>query len=206
MGELDVILDGAWDHGPRHSGPDARPRKAIAILTCMDPRLDPLRLLELAPGDAHVLRNAGGIVTADVLESLALSQRRLGTRRVAVIHHTDCGGLAERMPRQSPEATVRAAMRLLRGATELPHRDAVQGLVFDVARGSLTEVSAPRAAPAAPARRSGPAPSSPEPALPRCRWCARAFDPGTSSRRRARHAYCSDLCRLAARAGRPAPR
>ncbi|HEX2508194.1 MAG TPA: carbonic anhydrase [Miltoncostaeaceae bacterium] len=207
MSEMDLFLGGAWDHGPRHSGPDGRPRKALAILACMDARLDPLRLLGLAAGDAHVLRNAGGVVTSDVLEGLAMSQRRLGTRGVRVIHHTDCGGLAERAPMQSPEASVRSAVRILRAAPDLPHRDDVRGYVLDVESGSLAEVLTPRAAPPpASARRPGSAPSAPEPALPRCRWCKRAFDPATSSRRRARRAYCSDLCRLAARSGRPAQR
>ena len=170
----------------------------------MDARLDPLRLLGLAAGDAHVLRNAGGVVTSDVLESLALSQRRLGTRGVRVIHHTDCGGLAERMPMQSPQASVRGALRLLRAAPDLPHRDDVRGYVLDVESGSLAEVLTPQPARhAEAARRTGSAPSSPEPALSRCRWCKRAFDPRTSSRRRARRSYCSDLCRLAARAGGP---
>ncbi len=213
MGEMDQFLGGAWDHGPRHPGPDGRPRKALAILACMDARVDPVRLLDLAPGDAHVLRNAGGVVTSDVLESLAMSQRKLGTRGVVVIHHTDCGGLAVRAPKQSPEASVRAAVRLLRAAPDLPHHDDVRGLVLDVGSGSLTEVVAARAAPsagraappAAPARRPASAPSSPEPPLPHCLWCRRPFDPRTSSRRRARHVYCSDLCRLAARSGRPAP-
>src|SRR5262245_6315805 len=206
MSELDLFRAGAWDHGPRHPAPGGRPRKALAILTCMHARLDPITLLGLAPGDAHVLRNAGGVVTTDVLESLAMSQRRLRTRSLVVIHHTDCAGLAKRMPRLSPEASVRAAVRLLRAAPDLPHRDDVRGLILDVGDGSLTEVRTRRAPrPPAPARRPASAPSSPEPSLARCLWCARAFDPRTSSRRRARRSYCSDLCRLAARAGRPAP-
>lgn len=206
MGEMDRILAGLDDVRPRRAEPDARPRRALAVLTCMDARLDPLKALDLAPGDAHVLRNAGGVVTTDVLEGLAMSQTRLGTRGIVVVHHTRCAGLAERMPKRSVEASVRAAVRLLRAAPGLPHRDDVRGFILDIDSGSLTEVrTEPRTAPPAPARRPDSAPASPEPALPRCLWCTRPFDPRTSSRRRARRSYCSDLCRLAARSGRPAP-
>src|SRR5882757_5285826 len=78
-------------------GVPAPPRLGIAIVTCMDARIDPARLFDLAPGDAHVLRNAGGVVTDDVIRSLMLSQRLLGTRAVLLIHHTRCGahGLPE---------------------------------------------------------------------------------------------------------------
>ena len=73
------------------------PKLGVAIVTCMDARIDPARLFGLEPGDAHVIRNAGGVVTDDVIRSLLLSQRLLGTRAVMVIHHTRCGmlGLAE---------------------------------------------------------------------------------------------------------------
>jgi carbonic anhydrase len=196
-----VLAEAARPEGPGH---DARPRKGLAVLTCMDARLDPAGLLDLGLGDAHVLRNAGGIVTADVLESLALSQERLGTRSIAVVHHTRCAGLASRMPRQAPEATVRAAVRLLRAAPELPHREAVRGFVLDTETGVLTEVDGAPAAPAgapAPAPAPAPPPSAPVPRLARCRWCGRGFDPRASSRRRGRQLYCGDLCRLAARRG-----
>jgi carbonic anhydrase len=197
---------GGTQHRPPRFGSDARPRRGLAVLTCMDARLDPARLLDLGLGDAHVLRNAGGVVTTDVLESLAMSQTRLGTRRVMVVHHTHCAGLATRLPKQSPEATVRAAVRLLRAAPELPHRDAVSGFVLDVDRGTLTEVNTEPVRPATePARTAAAARSSPGEPLARCLWCRRAFDPRTSSWRRSRRTYCSDLCRLAARAGGPTP-
>jgi carbonic anhydrase len=197
---------GGTQHRPPRRGMDARPRQGLAVLTCMDARLDPARLLDLGLGDAHVLRNAGGVVTADVLESLVMSQERLGTRRVMVVHHTHCAGLATRRPKQSPETTVRAAVRQLRAAPDLPHRDAVSGFVLDVDRGTLTEVSTEPVPPAtAPARTPAAARSSPGEPLARCLWCKRTFDPKTSSWRRSRRSYCSDLCRLAARAGGPSP-
>src|SRR5829696_5846240 len=70
---------------------DVRPRRRLAIVTCMDSRLDVFAALGLANGEAHVLRNAGGVITDDAIRSLAISQRRLGTREVMLIHHTDCG-------------------------------------------------------------------------------------------------------------------
>jgi carbonic anhydrase len=174
------------------------------VLTCMDARLDPARLLDLGPGDAHVLRNGGGVVTSDVIESLAMSQRLLGTRRVMVVHHTDCAALAERLPKRSDEDRVRAAVRLLRAAPELPHRDDVRGFVLDMTSGALVEVRTPAARPVV-APSTAPAGTAPRRSpLARCAWCSRAFDPGTSWLRRPR-VYCGDLCRLAARAGGPAP-
>ena len=197
MDAIDRILSAAAEPRPGRPDPEARPRKGLAVLTCMDARVDPLRLLDLGPGDAHVLRNAGGVVTTDVLESLAMSQERLGTRSVVVIHHTHCAGLAARLPGQPVEASVLAAVRLLRAAPDLPHRDDVRGLVLDVELGSLRQVPTGRPPPAIP--------SSHGPPLSRCLWCRRAFDPRSSPRRRARRSYCGDLCRLAARSGRPAP-
>jgi carbonic anhydrase len=206
MDAVDRIVAGAMERRPRRVGEDARPRMGLAVLTCMDARLDPARLLDLGLGDAHVLRNGGGVVTTDVLESLAMSQERFGTRKVVVIHHTQCAALATRLPKQSAEASVRAAVRLLRASPGLPHRDAVRGFVLDIERGTLTEVPAERAHPAtAPARAPAAAASPRGPPLSRCLWCKRAFDPRTSSWRRGRRLYCGDLCRLAARAGGPAP-
>jgi carbonic anhydrase len=106
------------------------PLKRVAVLTCMDARIDPLELLGLELGDAHVLRNAGAIVTEDVLRSLEAS-RGIGSERVVVIGHTDCGlgpGESER---------VREAVRVLRSATP----GEVQGYVFDVETDVLREVA-----------------------------------------------------------------
>src|SRR3954451_24888809 len=89
-------------------GLGAAPRRRVTVLTCMDARIDPVAMLGLEPGDAHVLRNAGGIVTDDVLRSLLLSQRLLGTRAVMVIHHTRCGalGLAEEKVKSEIQSEV----------------------------------------------------------------------------------------------------
>ena len=138
----------------------ARPAQAIAVVTCMDCRVDPLPALGLAPGDAHVLRNAGGVVTDDVIRSLAISQRKLGTTSVRLIHHTDCGMLtltddsfrAElqretgMMPAFAIESfadiddDVRQSILRVRSSPFLPHRDDVLGFVYDVENGQLREV------------------------------------------------------------------
>jgi carbonic anhydrase len=140
----------------------ARPAKAIAVLTCMDCRIDPLTALDLKPGDAHVLRNAGGAVTDDVIRSLAISQRKLGTRAVALVHHTDCGMLTltddsfraelQRETGMSPpfaiesfadiEADVRQSILRVRSSPFLLHRGDVRGFIYDVETGELREVSA----------------------------------------------------------------
>ncbi|MEA2152176.1 MAG: carbonic anhydrase, partial [Solirubrobacteraceae bacterium] len=73
---------------------DVRPRRRLAVVTCMDSRLDVFSALGLGDGEAHILRNAGGVITDDVIRSLAVSQRRLGTREVMLVHHTDCGMLS----------------------------------------------------------------------------------------------------------------
>jgi carbonic anhydrase len=136
------------------------PRLAVAILTCMDTRIDPARMFALAPGDAHILRNAGGVVTDDVLRSLLLSQRFLGSRAVMVVHHTRCGALglsddrvkadlqAELGIRPSfslegftdLDADVRQSMARIRQCPFLPHRDHIRGFVLDVDDGRLREV------------------------------------------------------------------
>jgi carbonic anhydrase len=136
------------------------PKLAVAILTCMDTRIDPARMFRLAPGDAHILRNAGGVVTDDVLRSLLLSQRFLGSRAVMVVHHTRCGALglsddrvkadlqAELGVRPSfalegftdLDADVRQSMIRIRTCPFLPHRDAIRGFVLDVDDGTLREV------------------------------------------------------------------
>jgi carbonic anhydrase len=136
------------------------PRAALAVLTCMDVRLEPLAMLALAPGDAHVLRNAGGIATDDTVRSLLLSQRLLGTRRLHVVHHTDCGlhqldegvlvselraevGAAPAFSFGSfldPAASARETAESLAESPFLAF-DEVRAFVFDVATRELTEVS-----------------------------------------------------------------
>jgi carbonic anhydrase len=136
------------------------PRRHIAIVTCMDSRIDPLAGFGLEHGDAHILRNGGAAVTDDVLRSLVLSQRVLGTVTVWVMAHTDCGlrkvrddELARELEAETGEAPpfafetffdeeahVRAQVEKVRECRWLPHRDDVRGFVYDVADGSVRQV------------------------------------------------------------------
>jgi carbonic anhydrase len=144
-------------HPQRHL--DVRPSRRLAVVACMDSRLDIFAALGLREGEAHVLRNAGGIVTDDVVRSLAISQHRLGTTDIMLIHHTDCGmqkltddGFRAELQQRagvSPsfaiesftdvEADVRQSMLRVRGSPFLPHRDRVRGFVYDVDSGGLRE-------------------------------------------------------------------
>jgi carbonic anhydrase len=139
----------------------AEPRKRIAVLTCMDARIDPHRVLGLAEGDAHVIRNAGGVANDDAIRSLAVSQRRLGTREIVVILHTSCGmrSFAEdAFLRELREETgvepawettafgaieddVRRAVDRLAASPFLLHADAIRGFVYEVETGRLREVA-----------------------------------------------------------------
>lgn len=145
-------------------GMDARPVRRVAVVACMDARLDLHAALGLELGDCHTIRNAGGVVTDDIIRSLTISQRALGTRSVALIHHTGCGmqTLTEDF-RQELEAEVgqrpswaveafqdldqdvRQSIERVRTSPFLPHTDDVRGFVFDVTTGRLREV-APRPA------------------------------------------------------------
>lgn len=140
---------------------DVRPRSRLAIVTCMDSRLDVFAALGLEQGEAHVLRNAGGVITDDVIRSLAVSQRRLGTREVMLIHHTDCGmqgltddgfraelqeatGLAPAFAIESfsdLDADVRQSILRVRRSPFLLHTG-VRGFVYDVDTHRLREVGA----------------------------------------------------------------
>lgn len=141
---------------------DVEPQRHLAIVTCMDSRLDVFAALGLGPGEAHVLRNAGGVITDDVIRSLAISQRRLGTREVMLIHHTDCGmqkitddGFRKELQEttgvapsfaiesfQDVEADVRQSILRVRRSDFLLHRDVVRGFVYDVDSHQLLEVEA----------------------------------------------------------------
>jgi carbonic anhydrase len=128
-----------------------RPRAGVVVLACMDVRVDPLRLLGYEQADAHVLRNAGALVTDDVLRSLVVSQHLLGTRRVDVLAHTDCGAgspgareLAERLGRDlctfvDIDERVRASLRRLQEDPDLV-LDEARGYVFDVDSGAVRPV------------------------------------------------------------------
>ncbi|MFD3973482.1 beta-class carbonic anhydrase [Streptomyces cyaneofuscatus] len=136
------------------------PARRTAVVACMDARLNPYGILGLAEGDAHVIRNAGGVVTEDVVRSLTISQRLLGTREIVLIHHTDCGmvtfsddafrqGIEKETgvrPPWSAEAfpdaadDVRQSLRRVTSSPFIPHTGQVRGFVFDVATGRLDEV------------------------------------------------------------------
>jgi carbonic anhydrase len=160
------VTDDLLQHNARYaegfSGPlPLPPAKQIAVVACMDARLDVYRILGLAEGEAHVIRNAGGVVTDDQIRSLAISQRLLGTREIVLIHHTDCGMLTFTDPQfrdqveadtgvrptwsaeafDDLEADVRRSARRITSSPFLPHTDQVRGFVFDVATGRLTEVA-----------------------------------------------------------------
>ena len=129
-------------------GLSPHPRRRVAVLACMDTRIDLFPMLGLERGDAHIIRNAGGLVTDDALRSLSVSQRLLGTDEIVVVMHEDCGlhdasgdeltasygGFADL------DATLRAGLERLRSSPELPARDHVRGFVFDPETGALREV------------------------------------------------------------------
>lgn len=143
------------DHGLALS-----PQRHLAIVACMDSRMDMFEMLGLGHGDAHVIRNAGGVVTDDVVRSLVLSQRLLGTREVLLIHHTDCGlqkvtddelkdaieaevGIRPAWALESfrdPYDDVRQSMARLHTNPFLPCTDHIRGFVYDVDTGALVEV------------------------------------------------------------------
>ena len=164
MGVADDLLANNLAFAARHDRGhlDVRPSLRLAIVTCMDSRLDVFAALGLEDGQAHILRNAGGVITDDVIRSLAISQRRLGTEEVMLIHHTDCGlqlitddgfraelqettGMAPSFAIESftdVEEDVRQSIARVRHSPFLPHRDHVRGLVYDVDTGALREVEA----------------------------------------------------------------
>lgn len=138
------------------------PAKHVAVLACMDARLDVYPMLGLEPGQAHVIRNAGGVVTGDAIRSIAISQRLLGTTEIILIHHTDCGMLTfndeqfrsdiEKDAGERPswnseafsdlDANVRESIERITSSPFLPHTDQVRGFVFDIGSGELREVTA----------------------------------------------------------------
>ena len=158
----DELLYEARLHAARFDGPrPVVPAKHLAIVACMDSRIDVFGLFGLANGDAHVIRNAGGIVTDDVLRSLVLSQRVLQTREIVLLHHTNCGlqqiredDIQAQLLAETGEAppyefgafedideAVRGALARVRGHGFLPHRDRVRGFVYHVETGTVREVS-----------------------------------------------------------------
>jgi carbonic anhydrase len=137
------------------------PAKGVAVVACMDARLNVYGMLGLQEGDAHVIRNAGGVITDDEIRSLAISQRLLGTREVILIHHTDCGMLTfsdDELKQQIQEDVgikpefaleafsdleedVRQSIRRIQASPFIPHKDSVRGFVYEVETGRLREVT-----------------------------------------------------------------
>jgi carbonic anhydrase len=137
------------------------PGKHLAVVACMDARLNVYALLGLREGEAHVIRNAGGVVSDDVLRSLVISQRLLGTREVILVHHTDCGmltfsddavkadieadvGLRPHFALEAfsdLERDVRQSIARIKASPFVPHKDAVRGFIYDVRSGALQEVT-----------------------------------------------------------------
>ena len=137
------------------------PAKGVAVVACMDARLIPTRVLGLEEGDAHVIRNAGGVVTDDEIRSLAISQRLLGTEEIILIHHTDCGmltftddgfrrtiqnetGIKPEWPAEAfddLEEDVRQSIARIKASPFVPRKDSVRGFVYDVRTGRLSEVA-----------------------------------------------------------------
>jgi carbonic anhydrase len=157
----DDLLANNSRYAETFSGPlPLPPAKHVAVVACMDARLDVYRILGLNEGEAHVIRNAGGVVTDDEIRSLTISQRLLGTQEIILIHHTDCGMLTFTdddfkksiqdetgiKPSWSAEAfsdldeDVRQSIARIKASPFVPHKDQIRGFVFDVTKGKLNEV------------------------------------------------------------------
>jgi carbonic anhydrase len=139
-----------------------KPRRRLAIVACMDSRMDIFQILGLGHGEAHIIRNAGGVVTDDVVRSLVLSQRFLGTREIILLHHTNCGlqqvatdDLLEELEAETgirpswsieafkdPYQDVRQSIRRLQLTPFVAHKDHIRGFVYQVEDGRLVEVTA----------------------------------------------------------------
>jgi carbonic anhydrase len=161
MSVTDEYLENNRRYAETFTGPlPLPPSRHLAVVACMDARLDVYRILGLADGESHVIRNAGGVVTDDEIRSLAISQRLLGTTEIILIHHTDCGmltftddGFKQAIQDETgikPEwaaesftdlaTDVRQSIARIKASPFIPHQDAVRGFVFDVATGRLDEV------------------------------------------------------------------
>jgi carbonic anhydrase len=161
MSAVDDYLARNEEYAKGHTGGQpVRPAQHVAVVACMDSRMRIFPMLGLTGGEAHVIRNAGGTVTDDVIRSLAISQRLLGTTEIMLIHHTDCGmqktteddfkGALEAETGIRPPwaveaftdaaADVRQSIGRLKASPFIPHKDAIRGFVFDVDSGKLREV------------------------------------------------------------------
>lgn len=163
MSRIDQVLDNARDYARSYDkgGLPMTPATGIAVIACMDARVDVYGILGLKEGDAHVIRNAGGAVTEDVIRSLAISQRLLGTREVMLIHHADCGmrtfddaGFKNQIEAETgirpawaaevfadSASDVRQSMRRVETNPFLPSVEQVRGFVYDESTGELGEIT-----------------------------------------------------------------
>lgn len=155
-GHNTTFVDAFADHGL-----NVKPKRRLAIVACMDSRMDIFQMLGLDHGDAHIIRNAGGVVTDDVVRSLVISQRRLNTCEIILIHHTDCGlenlnegSFYDELVSESgikpgwsfeafkdPHEDVRQSMSRLKHSPFILHKDNIRGFVYDVDNGKLIEVA-----------------------------------------------------------------
>lgn len=160
MSAIDHLIHANADYAKGFPGPRPKqPRLRLALIGCMDSRIDTFGALGLQIGEAHILRNAGGLITDDILRSLAISQHALGTREVVILHHTDCGmyGFDDEAFRgelaqtgETPtwdvpgftdiEKQLRESIARVKNSAWIPYRDEVRGFVFDVETGRLEEV------------------------------------------------------------------
>jgi len=163
MSVIDELLENAqrYTEGFDKGGLPMPPGKHVAVVACMDARLNPYGILGLQEGDAHVIRNAGGVVTDDVIRSLTISQRLLGTREIILLHHSDCGMLTfndDQVKEQIREDTgirpsfaleafpdadedVRQSIRRIQASPFIPQKDSIRGFVYEVEKGALREVT-----------------------------------------------------------------
>ncbi|BBX09225.1 carbonic anhydrase [Mycolicibacterium aichiense] len=162
MSVTDQYLANNAEYAKTFTGPlPLPPSKHVAVVACMDARLDVYRILGLGDGEAHVIRNAGGVITDDEIRSLAISQRLLGTKEIILIHHTDCGmltftddvfkgeiedeiGIKPEWAAEAftdLEADVRQSLRRIEASPFVTKHESLRGFVFDVATGKLAEVT-----------------------------------------------------------------
>ena len=162
MTVIDELLQNATSYAETFDKADLAlpPARRVAIVACMDARLNPHALLGLEEGDAHVIRNAGGVITDDEIRSLAISQRLLGTEEIMLIHHTDCGMLTftdDELRRQIQDETgvkpawaaeafddleedVRQSIARIEASPFIPRKDKIRGFVYEVETGRVREV------------------------------------------------------------------
>ena len=163
MSVTDELLASAQDYstGVSHGDLPMPPGRQVAVVACMDARLNVYGLLGLSEGEAHVIRNAGGVISEDAIRSLAISQRLLGTREIVLLHHSDCGMLTftdDEFKAQieadtgirpawaaeafgDPAEDIRQSLRRLAVNPFIPHREQVRGFVYSVTDGTLSEVT-----------------------------------------------------------------